>query len=33
MDAMVIGADAFTNRPTRTDFQRSGTYPVLVVVG
>ena len=33
MDAMVIGEDAFINRPTRTDFQRSGTYHVLVVSG
>ena len=29
---MVIGEDAF-NRPTRADFQRSGTYHVLVVSG
>jgi competence protein ComEC len=33
MDAMVIGEDAFINRSTRTDFQRSGTYHVLVVSG
>jgi len=33
MDAMVIGEEAFINRPTRTDFQRSGTYHVLVVSG
>jgi competence protein ComEC len=33
MDAMVIGEDAFINRPTRTGFQRSGTYLVLVVSG
>jgi competence protein ComEC len=33
MDAMVIGEDAFINRPTRTGFQRSGTYHVLVVSG
>ena len=33
MDAMVIGEDAFINRPTRTEFQRSGTYHVLVVSG
>jgi competence protein ComEC len=33
MDAMVIGEDAFINRPTRVDFQRSGTYHVLVVSG
>jgi len=33
MDAMVIGEDAFIHRPTRADFQRSGTYHVLVVSG
>jgi competence protein ComEC len=33
MDAMVIGEDAFINRSTRVDFQRSGTYHVLVVSG
>lgn len=33
MDAMVIGEDAFIDRPTRVDFQRSGTYHVLVVSG
>lgn len=33
MDAMVIGEDTFINRPTRADFQRSGTYHVLVVSG
>jgi competence protein ComEC len=33
MDAMVIGEDAFISRPTRMDFQRSGTYHVLVVSG
>jgi competence protein ComEC len=33
MDAMVIGEDAFISRPTRFDFQRSGTYHVLVVSG
>jgi competence protein ComEC len=33
MDAMVIGEDVFINRPTRADFQRSGTYHVLVVSG
>lgn len=33
MDAMVIGEDAFIDRPTRTEFQRSGTYHVLVVSG
>jgi competence protein ComEC len=33
MDAMVAGEDAFISRSTRTDFQRSGTYHVLVVSG
>jgi competence protein ComEC len=33
MDAMVIGEEAFINRPTRVNFQRSGTYHVLVVSG
>ena len=33
MDAMVIGEDAFINHATRADFQRSGTYHVLVVSG
>ncbi len=33
MDAMVIGEDAFINRSTRANFQRSGTYHVLVVSG
>ncbi len=33
IDAMVIGEDAFLNRATRTDFQKSGTYHVLVVSG
>ena len=33
MDAMVIGEDAFIDRPTRGNFQRSGTYHVLVVSG
>ena len=33
MDAMVVGEDAFLNRHTRVDFQRSGTYHVLVVSG
>ena len=33
MDAMVIGEDAFLSRETRADFQRSGTYHVLVVSG
>ncbi len=33
MDAAVIGEDAFLNRSTRVDFQRSGTYHILVVSG
>lgn len=33
MDAMVAGEDAFISRSTRTEFQRSGTYHVLVVSG
>jgi competence protein ComEC len=33
IDAMVIGEDAFIERDTRIDFQRSGTYHVLVVSG
>jgi competence protein ComEC len=33
MDAMMIGEDTFINRPARMDFQRSGTYHVLVVSG
>jgi competence protein ComEC len=33
MDAVVIGEDAFIERPARIDFQRSGTYHVLVVSG
>lgn len=33
VDAMVIGDDAFIARDTRTDFQRSGTYHILVVSG
>ena len=33
IDAMVIGEDAFLQRTTRTDFQKSGTYHVLVVSG
>jgi competence protein ComEC len=33
MDAIIIGEDAFIHRPTRVDFQRSGTYHVLVVSG
>ena len=33
MDAMVLGEDAFIDRDTRANFQRSGTYHVLVVSG
>ena len=33
MDAMVIGEDAFIGHDTRMDFQRSGTYHLLVVSG
>ena len=33
MDAIVIGEDTFIERPARVDFQRSGTYHVLVVSG
>jgi competence protein ComEC len=33
IDAMVMGEEAFIDRDTRTDFQRSGTYHVLVVSG
>jgi competence protein ComEC len=33
MDAMVIGEDAFIDRDTRVNFQRSGTYHILVVSG
>jgi competence protein ComEC len=33
IDAMVIGEAAFIDRDTRVDFQRSGTYHVLVVSG
>ena len=33
LDAMVIGDEAFIERDTRIDFQRSGTYHVLVVSG
>jgi competence protein ComEC len=33
MDAMVIGDEGFINRATRVNFQRSGTYHVLVVSG
>lgn len=33
IDAMIIGEDAFIDRDTRSDFQRSGTYHILVVSG
>ncbi|HEY1660245.1 MAG TPA: ComEC/Rec2 family competence protein [Candidatus Sulfotelmatobacter sp.] len=33
IDAMLIGENAFIDRDTRTNFQRSGTYHVLVVSG
>jgi competence protein ComEC len=33
MDAMVLGEDAFLESGTRTEFQRSGTYHILVVSG
>ncbi|HET6177852.1 MAG TPA: ComEC family competence protein [Candidatus Sulfotelmatobacter sp.] len=33
IDAMAIGEEAFINRDTRLDLQRSGTYYVLVVSG
>ena len=33
IDAMLIGEEAFIDRDTRVDFQRSGTYHVLVVSG
>ncbi len=33
IDAMVIGEDAFIDRDTRADFQRSGTFHILVVSG
>jgi competence protein ComEC len=33
IDAMVIGEDAFIERGTRAEFQRSGTYHILVVSG
>lgn len=33
VDAMVAGEDAFIERDTRVDFQRSGTYHILVVSG
>ncbi len=33
LDAMLIGEEAFIHRDTRVDFQRSGTYHILVVSG
>jgi competence protein ComEC len=33
IDAMVIGEEAFIDRDARVDFQRSGTYHILVVSG
>jgi competence protein ComEC len=33
MDAMVLGEESFLRNATRTDYQRSGTYHVLVVSG
>jgi competence protein ComEC len=33
VDAMVLGEDAFITRDARVEFQRSGTYHVLVVSG
>lgn len=33
VDAMVIGEETFIDRDTRADFQRSGTYHILVVSG
>jgi competence protein ComEC len=33
MDAIVLGEETFVEHPTRADFQRSGTYHVLVVSG
>jgi competence protein ComEC len=33
IDAMVIGEEAFIDPDTRVDFQRSGTYHILVVSG
>jgi competence protein ComEC len=33
IDAMVIGEETFIDRDTRVDFQRSGTYHILVVSG
>lgn len=33
IDAMLTGEKSFVERPTRVDFQRSGTYHLLVVAG
>lgn len=33
LDAMVLGEESFIDRSTRVDFQRSGTYHILVVSG
>ena len=33
MDAMVLGEESFLSNSTRTEYQRSGTYHVLVVSG
>ena len=33
MDAMVLGEESFLRNSTRTEFQRSGTYHLLVVSG
>jgi competence protein ComEC len=33
MDAAVIGESAFLTPDTKSDFQRSGTYHILVVSG
>jgi competence protein ComEC len=33
LDAMLIGERSFIERPTRVDFQRSGTYHMLIVAG
>ncbi len=33
VDAMLLGEESFLGRPLKTDFQRSGTYHVLVVSG
>ena len=33
LDAMLLGEKSFIERPTRVDFQRSGTYHMLIVAG